>query len=127
MNPGDHFSLHLVRYLAREKYTTVSASITGISIAMSGERLKNQETQFAMEMEREAMRRLNLGCSMPAGMICTRSGTVWTLTIRLYSLNTREYRDFASTVRSRQDVDEFTSGIRSRIPPEFGYSRGGVA
>jgi len=99
----------------------------GSSAFSAVERLKNQETQFAMEMEREAMRRLNLGCSMPAGMICTRSGTVWTLTIRLYSLNTREYRDFASTVISRHDVDEFTSDIRSRIPPEFGYSRDGVA
>ena len=99
----------------------------GNSAFSTVERLTNQETQFAMEMEREAMRRLNLGCSMPAGMICTRSGTVWTLTIRLYSLNTREYRDFASTVRSRHDVEEFTSDIRSRIPPEFGYSRDGVA
>ncbi len=99
----------------------------GNSAFSTVERLTNQETQFAMEMEREAMRRLNLGCSMPAGMICTRSGTVWTLKIRLYSLNTREYRDFGSTVRNTQDVDEFTSDIRSRIPPEFGYGRGELA
>ena len=99
----------------------------GNSAFSAVERLKNQETQFAMEMERGAMRRLNLGCSMPAGIICTRSGTVWTLKIRLYSLNTREYMDFGSTVRNTQDVDEFTSDIRSRIPPEFGYGRGELA
>ena len=101
--------------------------IGGSSALSAVESLKNQDAQFAMEMEREAMRRLNLGCSMPAGVMCTRSGAVWILTVRLYSLNTREYRDYASSVRNSQDVDEFTAGIRARIPPEFGYGRDGMA
>ncbi|MEM0157134.1 MAG: hydroxymethylbilane synthase [Thermoplasmataceae archaeon] len=97
--------------------------IRGSDALSTVKRLENRDAQFAMEIEREAMRKLKLGCSMPAGMMCTRSGTSWTLRVRLYSLNTREYRDYASTVKNQQDADEFASRIVTRIPPEFGYGR----
>lgn len=97
--------------------------ISGSSALSAVKKLENRDAQFAMEIEREAMRKLKLGCSMPAGIICARSGASWTLRVRLYSLKTREYRDYASTVKNQQDAREFASQIWTRIPREFGYGR----
>lgn len=87
--------------------------------------LIHNEAQFALEIEREIMKQLGLGCSMPAGILCQKSGEVFMARVRIYSLKTDTYRDFGSVVRNLDDAVLLADQVRESLPKNFGYNLGG--
>ena len=84
--------------------------------------ISDQQTARAMDMERTLMTELQLGCSMPAGILAKASGEVFELRCRLYSIPTREYRDCSSSVEDNASIGKMAARIKESVPRHFGYS-----
>lgn len=88
------------------------------------EHLIDRESQNAMEIERSIMRTLNLGCSVPAGILARRTGASWTVDVRLHSLTNREFMDFSSRVSGADDAADYARQIMADLPVRYGYKYG---
>lgn len=87
-------------------------------------KINDPATYDAFRFERELVVKLKLGCSVPAGILCTGSSGSYRLTARFYSLHSDEYRNYTENVTSLSDIDMLADEIRKSLPRSFGYGFG---
>lgn len=95
-----------------EKGSSASDILPGIS---------HKPTSRSFEFERELVVRLKLGCSIPAGILCTPIGVEFKLRARFYSLHSNDFMDFEDRVEDTGKVRELAERIKKELPAEFGY------
>lgn len=83
--------------------------------------ISHKPTFTSFEIERELVVRLKLGCSMPAGILCTSNGTEFRLKARFYSLQSSEFMDFEVDSVDLEKVEELSGRIKAELPVKFGY------
>lgn len=98
-----------------EKGSEASTTLEGIS---------DQETYRAFLYERRLVSSLELGCSIPAGILCLKSGGSYRLRARFYSLVSDEYREYGAIVHGEGDIDELANEVKATLPAEYGYGFG---
>ena len=110
----EHFELSEDQFLPAPNQGIIA--IVGSKDSESSDIARNinyKETHSDMENERYIVKKLNLGCSMPAGIL-SENGTIKT---RFYSLKSNEYKDMNFT---GSDMESITDKMREAIA-DYGY------
>ena len=110
----EHFELSEDQFLPAPNQGIIA--IVGSKDSESSDIARNinhKETHSDMENERYIVKKLNLGCSMPAGIL-SENGTIKT---RFYSLKSNEYKDMNFT---GSDMKSITDKMREAIA-DYGY------
>ncbi len=84
--------------------------------------INDEETMAIFNIERYIVKSLNLGCSMPVGLICTRSNERYNIKCRFYSSYMREYKEFKTSFTDMNALDELVTNIKEKVPQSYGYS-----
>lgn len=87
--------------------------------------ISHEQTYMEMSAERRLITALNLGCSLPAAILCRRDQSSYRIRCRFYSLHLREYKEFSRLFTSLDDMDDLADEIRLKVPAGYGYNFGG--
>ncbi len=93
---------------------------TGMEEAV--QKINHDETMEIYRIERHIVRSLNLGCSMPAGILCTKTVSGYSVKCRFYSNFIREFKEFKLIFYNMGDLDELISRIIDKVPASYGYN-----
>lgn len=85
-------------------------------------KISHWETMQIYTIERHIVRSLDLGCSMPAGILCTKTPAGYKVKCRFYSNFIREFKEFSLTFSGMDALDEFISSIIEKVPTSYGYN-----
>lgn len=94
---------------------------TDSEYASAVRKISHEDTHSVMAMERKVITGLNLGCSLPAAILCTKTEIGYRIRCRFYSTSAREFKEFSRTFSSEGELDELISEIRRKVPPSYGY------
>lgn len=95
---------------------------SGSEYAETARKINHEETMEIYKIERHIVSSLNLGCSMPAGILCTRTPSGFSVKCRFYSNFIREFKEFKLTFSDMGALDELVSGITEKVPASYGYN-----
>lgn len=84
-------------------------------------KINHGPTFAAFELERVLVTGLGLGCSMPVGILCTPSESLYHLTATFHSLHSSTYRSYEADVRRKEEAGRMVFEIKRRLPDSFGY------
>lgn len=93
----------------------------GTPFSQAVEEISHRETMEIYRIERHIVSSLNLGCSMPVGILCTRTDVGYRLKCRFYSNSIREFKEFSRSFSGMDAVEDLISDIRERVPESYGY------
>lgn len=85
-------------------------------------KINHEETMEIYRIERRIVSSLNLGCSMPVGLLCSRTSAGYTVRCRFYSNFIREFKEFRISFSQIDALDEFVSNIVEKVPASYGYN-----
>lgn len=100
-------------------------SLKNSNISRLMKTISHEQTMEEMRFERMIVESLDLGCSVPAGILCRKEIDRYVLTVRFYSLNDRRSIFLKNEVKGYEDVEAVVDNIRSMFPSDFGYQLGG--
>ena len=89
-------------------------------------KISHEQTMEEMKLERTIVESLELGCSLPAGILCRKESDRYVITVRFYSLNDSRSIFLKNEVKGLEDVESVVDNIRSMFPQDFGYRLGGL-
>lgn len=95
---------------------------SGISDIMN--KISSERTMQEMRFERMVVESLDLGCSVPAGILCRKESDRYVLTARFYSLNDTRSIFLKNEIKGSEDIESVVGNIRSIFPDDFGYRLG---
>lgn len=84
--------------------------------------INHEETMAVYRVERHIVRSLNLGCSMPVGILCTRTRGRYDVKCRFYSSLMREFKEFRKSFTEMEALEELISSIKEKVPASYGYN-----
>ncbi|WP_393971650.1 hydroxymethylbilane synthase [Oxyplasma meridianum] len=87
-------------------------------------KISHEQTMQEMRIERKVVEELDLGCSVPAGILCRKESDRYVLTVRFYSLKDRRSIFLKNEIRGPEDVDAIVDNIKVIFPDDFGYRLG---
>ena len=87
-------------------------------------KISHQDTMDILKMERKLMSDLNLGCSVPAGILCKKTEFGFRIRCRFYSRNSKEFKEFSRTFNNEAGLEELVKEITERVPAGYGYNFG---
>lgn len=86
------------------------------------EEISHHETYEEMILERRLITILELGCSLPAAVFCSKSGKIFNLRARFYSQVMREYKEFTRTFSEIEEVEKMAMEIIEKVPDSYGFN-----
>lgn len=91
--------------------------------SLNGEirKISHEETFEILNLERRLTGSLRLGCSVPAAILCRKSGTGYRIRCRFYSRYSREFKEFTRTFTSIQELDDLALEIAEKVPSSYGF------
>ena len=98
----------------------VGLSDTWLSDATS--KINHSETMEIYEVERHIVRSLNLGCSMPVGILCTKTAIGYNVKCRFYSNFIREFKEYTISFSNKEALDDLVDNIMKKVPASYGYN-----
>ena len=98
----------------------VGRSDTSLSEATA--KINHSETMEIYEIERHIVRSLNLGCSMPVGILCTKTAIGYNVKCRFYSNFIREFKEFRLSFSNMEALDDLVVNIMKKVPASYGYN-----
>jgi len=87
-------------------------------------KISDEQTMQEMKFERMVVEALDLGCSVPAGILCRKESDRYVLTVRFYSLNDSRSIFLKNEIKGSEDIEAVVGNIRSIFPDDFGYRLG---
>ena len=87
-------------------------------------KISDEQTMQEMKFERMVVEALDLGCSVPAGILCRKDSDRYVLTVRFYSLNDSRSIFLKNEIKGSEDIEAVVGNIRSIFPDDFGYRLG---
>ena len=87
-------------------------------------KISNEQTMQEMRFERMVVEALDLGCSVPAGILCRKESDRYLLTMRFYSLRDNRSIFLKNEIKGSEDIEAVIGNIRSIFPDDFGYRLG---
>lgn len=84
-------------------------------------KIDDPKTRRNMEIERSVMKRLNLGCSSPVGVISKTVSDYNFILSRFYSMDLINHVDFRGVIMNDADLDAYLDSIKNELPKNFGY------
>ena len=92
------------------------------SFILATAKINHSETMEIYNVERHIVSSLNLGCSMPVGMLCTKTDIGFNVKCRFYSNFIREFKEFRLSFSNLEAVEELINNIKNKVPASYGYS-----
>ena len=92
------------------------------SFILATAKINHSETMEIYNVERHIVRSLNLGCSMPVGILCTKTDIGFNVKCRFYSSFIREFKEFRLSFSNLEAVEELINNIKDKVPASYGYS-----
>lgn len=120
-----YFPLDVEDFLPAANQGIISVvSRKGSEISHAMKNVNDEETMNCFRLERELVTGLRLGCSMPAGILCTSYENLYHIYARFYSINSEEFRSFETDVKHLEDARKMVKEIVGSLPERFGYGFG---
>ena len=92
------------------------------SLSEATAKINHSETMEIYEIERHLIRSLNLGCSMPVGILCTKTAIGYNVKCRFYSNFIREFKEFRLSFSNMGALDDLIVNIMNKVPASYGYN-----
>ncbi len=92
------------------------------SFILATAKINHSETMEIYNVERHIVSSLNLGCSMPVGILCTKTDIGFNVKCRFYSNFIREFKEFRLSFSNLEAVEELINNIKNKVPASYGYS-----